>query len=86
MANGIIRLDEGWRLDEGHRLDEPPNVPAPVIPPKKRRRAKSTSNHIHIMADYIPSKREDRRAWLSNISDKAAAQVVAGGGTAAQGT
>jgi hypothetical protein len=34
------------------------------------------------MSDYIPSKREPRRAWLQNISDKAAAQVVAGGGTA----
>ncbi|MEQ1933653.1 MAG: hypothetical protein ABL962_07225 [Fimbriimonadaceae bacterium] len=82
MANGIIRLDEGWRLDEGHRLDQPPNVPAPVTPPKKRRRSNTKSNTITIMSDYIPSKREPRRAWLQNISEKAAAQVVAGGGTA----
>ncbi len=82
MANGIIRLDEGWRLDEGHRLDEPPNVPAPVTPLRKRRRSNTTSNTIKRMPDYIPTKRELRRAWLQNISDKAAAQVVAGGGTA----
>jgi len=82
MANGIIRLDEGWRLDEGHHLDQPPNVPAPVIPPRKRRRSNTKSNTITIMPDYIPSKREQRRAWLQNISEKADAQVVAGGGTA----
>jgi hypothetical protein len=82
MANGIIRLDEGWRLDEGHHLDQPPNVPAPVTPPKKRRRSNTKSNTINHMPDYIPTKRELRRAWLQNISDKAAAQVVAGGGTA----
>lgn len=82
MANGIIRLDEGWRLDEGHHLDQPPNVPAPVTPPRKRRRSNTKSNTITIMPDYIPSKRELRRAWLQNISEKAAAQVVAGGGTA----
>ncbi len=82
MANGIIRLDEGWRLDEGHRLDEPPNIPAPVVSPRKRRRSKSTSNNIIIMADYIPSKRELRKAWLENIVEKADEQVVAGGGTA----
>ena len=76
MANGIIRLDEG------HRLDQPPNVPAPVTPPRKRRRSNTKSNTITIMSDYIPSKRELRRAWLQNISEKAAAQVVAGGGTA----
>jgi hypothetical protein len=82
MANGIIRLDEGWRLDEGHRLDEPPNVPAPVTPPRKRRRSNTKSNTTTIMPDYIPSKREQRRAWLQNLSAKSAAQVVAGGGTA----
>ncbi len=82
MANGIIRLDDNWRLDEGHRLDEPPNIPAPVVPPRKRRRSKSTSNNnIIIMADYIPSKRELRKAWLENIVEKADEQVVAGGGT-----
>ena len=86
MANGIIRFDEGWRLDEGHRLDQPPNVPAPVPPPKRRRRSTTTSNTIRIMPDYIPSKREQRRAWLQNLSAKSAAQVVAGGGTAAAAT
>ncbi len=82
MANGIIRFDEGWRLDEGHHLDQPPNVPAPVTPLRKRRRSNTKSNTINHMPDYIPTKRELRRAWLQNISDKAAAQVVAGGGTA----
>jgi hypothetical protein len=86
MANGIIRLDEGWRLDEGHHLDQPPNVPAPVTPPRKRRRSNIKSNTITIMPDYIPTKREQRRAWLQNISAKADAQVVAGGGTAAVAT
>ena len=86
MANGIIRLDEGWRLDAGHHLDQPPNVPAPVSPPKKRRRSKSKSNTITIMPDFIPPKRDNRRTWLNNIIEKAAAQVVAGGGTAADAT
>jgi hypothetical protein len=86
MANGIIRLDEGWRLDEGHHLDEPPHVPAAMPPPKKRRRNSSKSNRITHMADYVPSKREERRSWLQNIKTKAPAQVVAGGGTAAQAT
>ena len=86
MANGIIRLDEGWRLDAGHHLDQPPTIPAPVTPPKKRRRSNSNSNIITTMSDFVPSRREDRRTWLLNISEKAAAQVVAGGGTAPQGT
>jgi hypothetical protein len=86
MANGIIRLDEGWRLDEGHRLDQPPNVPALVVPARKRRRSNRNSNTIIHMPDYIPTKRELRRAWLQNISSKADAQVVAGGGTAAVAT
>lgn len=85
MANGIIRLDEGWRLDDGHHLDQPSNVPAPVNPPKRRRRT-NPSNLIIRMPDYIPNKRDQRRAWLQNISVKAAAQVVAGGGTAAAAT
>jgi hypothetical protein len=38
------------------------------------------------MADYIPTKRELRKAWLQNVSNKAAAQVVAGGGAAATAT
>ena len=25
MANGIIRLNDGWRLNDGHRMDEPPH-------------------------------------------------------------
>jgi hypothetical protein len=86
MANGIIRLDEGWRLDEGHRLDEPPNIPAVVSPPKKKRRSTTKSKRIKPMPDYIPTKREDRRTWLQNLKAKAAAQVVAGGGTAAEAT
>ncbi|MEQ1748090.1 MAG: hypothetical protein ABL974_01610 [Prosthecobacter sp.] len=86
MANGIIRLDEGWRLDAGHHLDQPPTIPLPVTPPKKRRRSNANSNIITTMSDFIPTRREDRRTWLLNISDKAAAQAVAGGGTAPQGT
>jgi hypothetical protein len=38
------------------------------------------------MPDYIPTKRELRKAWLENLSTKAAAQVVSGGGTAATAT
>ena len=33
------------------------------------------------MPDYIPTKRERRKAWLENLSNKAAEQVVAGGGS-----
>jgi hypothetical protein len=38
------------------------------------------------MPDYIPTKRELRKAWLQNLSNKAAAQVAAGGGPAQAGT
>jgi hypothetical protein len=38
------------------------------------------------MPDYIPTKRELRKAWLQNLSNKAAAQVAAGGGPAQTGT
>lgn len=86
MANGIIRLDEGWRLDEGHHLDQPPNIPAPVIPPRRRRSNATSKSNRTIMSDFIPKKRELRKAWLQNLSNKAAAQVVAGGGTAATAT
>jgi len=82
MANGIIRLDQGWCLGEGHRLEQPPNLPA-VVSVTKRRRRNTPSNTIILMPDFIPSRREDRRTWLQNIRDKAAAQVVTGGGTAA---
>ncbi len=74
MANGIIRLDQGWCLGEGHRLEQPPNLPA-VVSVTKRRRRNTPSNTITLS--------EDRRTWLQNIRDKAAAQVVTGGGTAA---
>ncbi len=33
------------------------------------------------MSDYIPYKRERRKAWLQNLSNQAAEQVLAGGGT-----
>lgn len=66
MPEGIIRLDEGWKLDAGHRLDQPPNVPVvPVLPalinqPKK---GKPTM-------DYIPNRRNDRKAWWQNFEDE----------------
>ncbi len=70
MANGIIRLDEGWRLDEGHRFDQPPNVPqpapAPVLPKTKKGKA----------MDYVPTKRDSRYVWLKNLSDNITAEAV----------
>ncbi|MCX6900601.1 MAG: hypothetical protein NT105_18125 [Verrucomicrobia bacterium] len=63
MADGIIRLDEGWRLDEGHHFDEPPHVsPPPATPPP---RLKEKGKHM----DYIPNKRLNRYDWYRNLSD-----------------
>ena len=86
MADGIIRLDEGWRLDAGHHFDQPPNVPPPVSPPVPKRIKKKGNT---IMADFIPPKRANRRQWLANLSDKVAAEaakmgVAAGDATAAK--
>lgn len=62
MADGIIRLDEGWKLDESHHLDQPPNVP-PVVPvPVARPTRKGKA------MDFIPSKRNNQLVWWKKIS------------------
>lgn len=81
MANGIIRLDDGWRLDEGHRFDLPPNVPPPATLPALSRREKGKR-----MSDYVPRKRADFRDWLGNLSDNITAEAVKMGVAAADAT
>jgi hypothetical protein len=79
MANGIIRLDEGWRLDEGHRFDEPPYVPPPAPPPvlpTKKGKA----------MDFVPQKRDSRYAWLQNLSTNVVAEAVKFGGVSGDAT
>jgi len=70
MADGIIRLDEGWRLDEGHHFDEPPHVPPPLsaTPPRLKEKGK----HM----DYIPDTRQSRYDWYTNLSDNIVAEAV----------
>jgi hypothetical protein len=69
MADGIIRMDAGWRLDQGHHFDQPPNgpalPPAPVI--RTRRKGERTM-------DYIPNKRADQYLWWKNLSDNLAVE------------
>jgi hypothetical protein len=80
MANGIIRLDDGWRLDEGHRFDLPPNVPppasSPVLTPKPKGKA----------MDIIPPQRGARYSWLTNLSDNIIAEAVKMGVPTAEAT
>src|ERR1043166_6869035 len=80
MADGIIRLDEGWRLDEGHHFDQPPNVPPPAPPPVLPIKPKGKA------MDYIPAKRSDRYKWYKNMSDNVVAEAVKFGAPAADAT
>ncbi len=80
MANGIIRLDDGWRMDEGHHFDEPPNVPPPVLPPAPPPSQKG--KHM----DFVPDKRAERYLWLKNLSDQVVAEAVKFGAPAGDAT
>lgn len=62
MADGIIRLDEGWKLDAGLRLDQQsPSVP-PAVAVVVARKQKTKS------MDFIPSKRADQKQWWTKIA------------------
>ncbi len=80
MANGIIKLDEGWRLDDGHHFDQPPNVPSPPTPVPTVTAKKG--KHM----DYIPKKRSDRYLWYKNLSDNIATEGPKFGLTAGEAT
>ncbi len=82
MANGIIRLNDGWRMNEGHRLDEPPHLIPPVTPPVQSR---SKGNKL-MTQDYVPNKRNDRKTWYANLSANVVAEAVKFGGLAADAT
>ena len=82
MANGIIRLNDGWRMDEGHHMDEPPHLIPPVTPPVQSR---SKGNKL-MTQDYVPKKRDERKTWYGNMSANVVAEAVKFGGLAADAT
>jgi hypothetical protein len=82
MANGIIRLNDGWRMNEGHRMDEPPHPIPPVTPPVQHRKR---GNKI-MMQDYVPKKRNDRYVWYKKMSGNVVAEAVKFGGAPADAT
>lgn len=71
MADGIIRLDEGWHLDAGWHLDQPaplpPALPVPVRP-------KPTKGIKHM--DFIPNKRAELKAWWTNLKDNGTVELA----------
>ena len=79
MANGIIRLDEGWHMDAGHHFDQPPNVPPLIVPPPAPTKPKGKT------MDFIPNKRSELKEWLEGISDNIVAEAVKMGVSAPDG-
>lgn len=71
MADGIIKLDEGYHLDAGWHLDQPaplpPTLPVPVRP-------KPTKGIKHM--DFIPNNRAENKAWWANIKDNGAVELA----------
>lgn len=71
MADGIIRLDEGWHLDAGWHLDQPaplpPALPVPVP-------TKPTKGIKHM--DFMPKKRAELKAWWQNLKDNATTELA----------
>lgn len=66
MANGIIRMDQGWKLDAGHRFDQPPVLPPPAGPvPGPGQPQKQKGKHM----DWLPRKRAERLLWWKNLRD-----------------
>ena len=70
MANGVIRLNEGWRMNEGHRMDEPPN-PTPVVPPSVHRK-----RGIIMPGDFVPHQRAAEYLWFKNLSTNVTPEAV----------
>lgn len=71
MADGIIRLDEGWHLDAGWHLDQPPPLP-PALPVPVRLKREKGIKHM----DYIPKKRAERKDWWTKIRDDGATELA----------
>jgi len=63
MANGIIKLDGGWKLDSGYRLDQsnpfPSAVPVGLAHTKKGK-----------AMDFYPNKRSEKLPWWKKISQE----------------
>lgn len=71
MADGIIRLDEGWHLDAGQHLDQPPILP-PVVPtPVPLKRPKGITP-----MDYLPKERAERKNWWLNLKTQGPTELA----------
>ena len=71
MADGIIRLDEGWHLDAGWHLDQPPPLP-PALPVPVRPKPTKGIKHM----DFIPNKRAELKAWWTNLKDNGTVELA----------
>jgi hypothetical protein len=71
MADGIIKLDEGWHLDAGWHLDQPAPLP-PTLPVPVRTPTLKGIKHM----DFIPNRRADRKEWWTNIRDNGATELA----------
>lgn len=71
MADGIIRLDEGWHLDAGWHLDQPAPLPPALPVPVRLKRTKGIKH-----MDFIPNKRAENKAWWTNLKDNATVELA----------
>ncbi len=71
MADGIIRLDEGWHLDAGQHLDQPPILP-PVVPLPVRPKRPKGLTHM----DYLPKTRAELKNWWLNLKTQGQTELA----------
>jgi len=71
MADGIIKLDEGWKLDAGWHLDQPAPLPPALPVPVRPNRTKGIKH-----MDFIPNKRSENKAWWTNLKDNGTVELA----------
>lgn len=71
MADGIIKLDDGWHLDAGWHLDQPAPLPSTLPVPVRSKQPKGIKH-----MDFIPSKRAENKAWWKNIMDNGTVELA----------
>lgn len=71
MADGIIKLDEGWHLDAGWHLDQPAPLPPALPVPVRLKRTKGIKH-----MDFIPNKRAENKAWWTNLKDNGTVELA----------